>query len=74
MDLKRAALRVAESSGLLHSLYLGQLREYLNTTQEEKLVREVQDIVEPNQLRALWEAGLNSRMQAAVMERLEKLS
>lgn len=74
MRLERMAKSVAESFGLLHQLNLRALRDYIKTTSEEELERQVMVIKEPALLRALWEAGLSSGLQGAVLERLKKIS
>lgn len=53
---------------------LRELRSYLKTTPEEKLIGEIQDIIEAPLLRALWEAGLSLALQGAVLEQLEKIA
>lgn len=72
--LERLAKSVAESYGLLHQGNLRALRSYIKTTSEEDLVKEIESIGEAVLLRALWEAGLSSELQNAVLKRLEKLS
>ena len=74
MRLERLAREVTESYGLLHQAYLRALRNYIKTTSEEELVKQVIEIKEVALLRTLWEAGLSSRLQEVVLERLEKLS
>ena len=74
MRLERLAKSVAESYGMLHQLELRALRSYIKTTPEEDLVKQIAEIKEVILLRTLWEAGLSSVLQAAVLERLERLS
>ena len=73
MSLKRYTESVVESRGLIHQTTLRALRLYVKTTPEEMLLREIKDITWAKALRALWEAGLSSRLQAAVLEQLEKI-
>lgn len=73
MNLRRYAIRVVETGGLLHQANLRALRGYLKREPEEHLVKEVSDIREAPLLRALWEAGLSSRMQDEVLKQLEKI-
>lgn len=74
MMLERLTLSVSESYGLLHQLNLRALRNYLKTTYEEELVEQVAEIKDTALLRALWEAGLSSRLQDAVLQQLGKTS
>ena len=73
MSLKAMTESVVESRGLHHQLVLKALRDYIKTTPEETLLKEIKDITWPKALRALWEAGLNSRLQSAVLEQLDKI-
>jgi len=41
---------------------------------EEKLLKEISEIESSRGLRALWEAGLTSPLQEAVLKQLEKIS
>ena len=74
MSLYRLAKSVSESYGLLHVANLRALRFYIKTTSEEQLLEGVAKIDETALLRTLWEAGLSSGLQDAVLERLEKLT
>jgi len=74
MKLERLARSVAESYGFLHQLNLRALRSYIKTTEEEELEKQIMLIKEAVLLRTLWEAGLSSGLQRAVLERLEKVS
>uniref|UniRef100_A0A6H2A4D1 Uncharacterized protein n=2 Tax=viral metagenome TaxID=1070528 RepID=A0A6H2A4D1_9ZZZZ len=74
MSLRRTAIRVVETYGLLHKANLTALRLYIKEHTEDELVKEVKDIREAPLLRALWEAGLSQRLQDAVMEQLGKIS
>jgi len=70
MNLKRHLEAVSESFGLIHQVKLRALRLYLKETDEAMLIREIDAIDEPKVLRVLWEAGLNSRLQEAVLKKL----
>ncbi len=73
MSLRRYAIRVVETRGLLHQVTLRALRLYIKTHTDEELIKEIKDMETAPQLRALWEAGLNARLQEAVLGRLEKM-
>lgn len=62
---------VAESFGLLYQTHLKQLRHYLRTTSEYRLLREIKAITDPRHLRVMWAAGLNRTLQDATTERME---
>jgi len=68
------ARRVAETKGIQHKTYLSMLRSYIKATPEKYLIPVIKQISNPNVLRALWEAGLNSTLQEAVAERLSELA
>ncbi len=74
MSLRSLAIRVVETGGLIHQANLRALRSYLKTTSEEKLIREVKEIESGKLLRALWEAGLSSALQEAVLEQTKRIS
>ena len=74
MKLERLARGVADSYGMLHQLNLRALRDYIKTTPEEELVNQVVEIKEVVLLRTLWEAGLSSGLQGAVLEKLKEIS
>jgi len=73
MRLRNLAIKVVETRGLLHSLNLRALRRYIKEHTEEELEKEIRGMETAKQLRALWEAGLSSRLQGVLLERLEKL-
>ncbi len=73
MSLRRYAIRVVETRGLLHQVTLRALRLYIKTHTEEELIKEIKDMETAPQLRALWEAGLSAGLQEAVLERLVKM-
>lgn len=74
MLLERMARSVSETYGMLHQMNLRALRNYIKTTPEEELIKQVANVREAILLRSLWEAGLSSGLQEAVLERLEKLT
>lgn len=76
MALNRLAYyanKVATTKGLVHQIMLLNLRTYLNTTPEAELLRDIKETLRAEQLKALWEAGLNATLQQAVLARLEEL-
>jgi len=74
MTLERMTQTVSESYGLLHQMTLRALRDYIKTHSREELAKEVAEIKEAVLLRILWEAGLSSELQDAVLKRLEEIS
>lgn len=74
MSLRRTAIRVTETYGLLHQVTLRALRLYIKTHTEEELLKEIRDIRESPLLRTLWEAGLSQRLQDEVLEQLKKIT
>jgi len=73
MSLRRTAIRVVETYGLLHKANLKALRLYIKEHTEDELIKEVKGIREAPLLRALWEAGLSQRLQDTVVEQLGKI-
>lgn len=71
MRLVSLAQGVSEARGLLHQVKLRALRLYIKETDEAKLEDEISRIKNARLLRVLWEAGLSSRLQAAVLRQLE---
>jgi len=49
------------------------LRVYIKTTPQGELLSEIDMFSKTEHLRALWEAGLNSVLQAAVLRRMEEI-
>lgn len=74
MKLENLSRKVADSFGLAHQTNLGVLRHYIKTTPNIELTQQIAKIKEAVLLRILWEAGLNSELQDAVLERLKKVS
>lgn len=73
MMLERMARSVFQSYGLLHQSNLRALRGYIKTTSEKELIQQVAEIKDAALLRTLWEAGLSSGLQGAVLERLKEI-
>lgn len=67
------AQRVVETQGLQHKMVLSNLRDYIKQTPEESLLAGIKETYRLEQLRAMWEAGLNNTLQQAVLARLEEL-
>jgi len=74
MPLLNLTKKVADSFGLAHKIELDVLRHYIKTTSEETLVYEILVLPNAQYLRILWEAGLSARLQAVVLQQLEKIS
>lgn len=66
--------QVATTKGLTHQAYLRTLRSYLNYTPLKDLLFAITRINKIEQLKALWEAGLTSPLQEAVLRRHEELT
>jgi len=76
MSLNRLAYyanRVVITQGLQHQSALLNLRNYIKMTPEKDLLRDVKETHRSEQLRAMWEAGLNAALQQAVLAREEEL-
>ena len=67
------AQQVYEKKGLQHTMMLFNLREYIKQTPDEELIKQIKETYRPEQLKAMWEAGLNLTLQQAVLARLEEL-
>ena len=77
MALNRLAYyanRVVTTGGLEHQIMLLALRGYIKETPEEELLKSIKETYRSEQLRAMWEAGLNATLQQAVLAREEELS
>ena len=72
-QLSYYARQVADAKGLKHQMMVMNLRIYINSTLESQLVEQIEVIYRSDELKALWEAGLNTTLQDAVMKRLEEL-
>jgi hypothetical protein len=72
MSLESLSRKVHDTFGLQHQTNLGVLRHYINTTSNEQLTKEINNIKEASLLRNLWEAGLNAMLQEVVLVRLKK--
>jgi len=73
MTLQKLVARVVETYGLLHQTNLRALRYYINTTPEDDVAEEIREITSGKELRTLWEAGLNTRLQEVVLEQLKEV-
>ena len=67
------ANRVYETAGLQHQTALWALRSYIKATPEKELLDDIKETHRSEQLRAMWEAGLNATLQQAVLAREEEL-
>ena len=72
-NLSYYSQRVVDSQGLIHKMMITALRNYINNTPITQILNEIDEIYTSAQLKAMWEAGLNTTLQDAVMKRLEKL-
>lgn len=66
--------RVVETRGLEHQACLSYLREYIKHTKTDDLISHIGDIGSAAFLRALWEAGLTTELQDAVLKKYEELT
>lgn len=76
MSLNRLAYyanQVATTKGMRHKTMLIALRNYIKMMPEEDLLRDIKETHRQEQLRAMWEAGLNLTLQDAVLVRLDEL-
>lgn len=64
---------VATTTGFRHQSALTALRNYIKITPERELLMGIKETHRSEQLRAMWEAGLNSTLQQAVLAREEEL-
>jgi hypothetical protein len=71
--LEELCRRVHHSRGMFHKLALEALRDFLNTTPEERLIEMISTFSSKVLLRHLWEAGLTRPLQEAVLKRYEEL-
>ena len=70
-DLTR---RAAETTGLGHKMIIQGLRDYIKTRTTREMLGDIRYIYRQDQLRALWEAGVNAEIQKAILARLEELA
>ena len=66
--------RATTTKGIEHIMVINTLRHYIMATDNRRLIGEINKIFRQDQLRALWEAGLNTELQQAVVRRLEELA
>ena len=66
--------RVRETRGLEHQLTLNNLRRYIRTTPKSELLSAIDMMSKPEHLKTLWEAGLTSDLQQAVLRRVEEIT
>lgn len=64
---------VRESKGLNHQRQLAVLRNYINTTPEDNIINEIYRLQTIQDLRTLWEAGLNTILQHHSLNRYDGL-
>ena len=68
------AKRCKETKGLEHEACIMTLRRYIRETPKRDILSAVDMISDPELIRSLWEAGLDTEMQEAVLKRLEELT
>jgi len=71
--LRWYAVRTYTKRGLQHQIALRDLRNYIKTTPTKELISHIQRMTDLNALRTLWEAGLTTDLQQAVLRRYEEL-
>lgn len=71
--LEKYTWEVYDSSGLDHQSKLARLRAYLKDTPENQIIFALNRLNRIEQLKALWEAGLNDTLQEAVLGRFKQL-
>jgi hypothetical protein len=64
---------IISSRGILRQRRLRNLRQYLKTADLQTLIDAIQKTSNPQHLKILWEAGLESNLQAAVERRMLEL-
>ena len=62
------------TKGLEHKMAIQGLRSYIKTRTNREMLGDIRNISRQDQLKALWEAGLNTELQQAVLRRLEELA
>jgi len=62
-----------EAKGMFHITAIRNLRMYINTTPEDKLIEEIDKINSTDLLRTIIEAGVNARLQLAVTRRYDEI-
>jgi hypothetical protein len=72
-SLHEMVKRMMESFGLLRQNWLNALRDQIRRIDEETFTKELQQFKTGEELRILWEAGLNATFQRLVIARLEEL-
>lgn len=65
---------VRESRGLNHQANLRILRNYLNTTPEDNIIHEIYTLETIDDLRTLWEAGLDNTLQHHTLEAYKQIA
>lgn len=72
-ELERYTKRVYGNIGLLRQRNLAVLRNYLRTSTEETIKRQVIAIMDINLLKILWEAGIKAELQEIVLRQYDLL-
>jgi len=72
--LEEYTWRTFQSKGLMHQRNLEILRNYLKTTPEDDVIYAIDRINRIEQLKTLWEAGLNKPIQEATLRRYTELT
>lgn len=73
MNLRKAAELCVQTTGLLHVSNISYLRQYLRTTPEKELIKEIKGLHDPATLRAVWEAGVSGRLQQTFLDRMNEI-
>ena len=71
--LEILALEVKKLQHLPRQQALWRLREYMQQTRQQDLIRAINRMKDPELLKILWEAGLNADLQQLVLRRLEEI-
>jgi len=66
--------QAATTKGLQHVMMIQALRDYVKSRTTRQMLGDIRNINRQDQLRVLWETGLNTELQQAVLRRLEELA
>lgn len=66
--------RAEETKGIQHQSTIAALRQYIRTTPKSEVLEAIALIDRRASLKILWEAGLDTELQQAVLKRYQELT
>jgi len=72
--LERMLKQAQETKGMWHKGTIRDIRQYIELSKTDDIRKAIKEIKDQSLLRLLWEVGLNSILQATLLEHSRRLA